>query len=227
MRASLPSMPPWRSIVPADVACVELRGKPLPLCALLPEEESSLGLVAQVRRREFAAGRHCARAALALLGIHGVALPIGPKRAPVWPRGGVGSISHTRSFCAAAVGPDSVYAGIGLGVEARGRFTPKLWRQVLVDAEIACLDELGTAERDARATALFCAREAFYKMQFPVTGAWVGFHDVQVHVGHDAFEVELLVDVPRLGRRGKRFGGCLWWHDPDLVFAAMTLRAHG
>src|ERR1041384_4989182 len=51
---------------------------------LLPQEEACLSPRAIAkRRREFTAGRVCARAALARLGIRGVPLVAGPDRSPV------------------------------------------------------------------------------------------------------------------------------------------------
>src|SRR3712207_1286527 len=75
---------------------------PLPRDAhLLPEEEGSVRTAGVKRRREFAAGRQCARRALAHLGFAGVPLPASADRAPCWPVGVCGSISHTELFCIA------------------------------------------------------------------------------------------------------------------------------
>src|SRR5947208_1552294 len=81
------------------------------------EEEAYLGNVVPARRREFRAGRLYARQALRGLGIPETAIPIGPDRAPIWPKGVVGSISHSRNLCAAVVGLSADYLGIGIDIE--------------------------------------------------------------------------------------------------------------
>src|SRR5277367_2552834 len=68
----------------------------------LPRE---LDRAVRARRTEFLAGRACARSALRKLadGRADDAIPIGPDRAPVWPAGIVGAITHAHGFAAAAV----------------------------------------------------------------------------------------------------------------------------
>ncbi|MFP1130226.1 hypothetical protein [Asticcacaulis sp. W401b] len=71
------------------------------------------------RQREFNAGRNIARD---LLG-DGDVVGINPQTgAPVWPLGVVGSISHSRELVAVALAPSSAIAGIGIDIEAHGRF---------------------------------------------------------------------------------------------------------
>ena len=41
--------------------------------------------------------------------------------------------------------------------------------------------QLESAAQSRQATAFFSIKEAFYKYQFPITHAWVGFRDVSVH----------------------------------------------
>ncbi len=64
--------------------------------ALLPEERQFLIKAVPKRIHEFAGGRACARAALSQIGYGGVAVLRGADRAPIWPAGATGSITHTR-----------------------------------------------------------------------------------------------------------------------------------
>ena len=84
---------------------------------LLPEEERCIGRAAGKRRREFAAGRACARKALQHFGIYGHPLVVGADRAPVWPPNIVGSITHCDGFVGVAVARQGVIRGIGLDAE--------------------------------------------------------------------------------------------------------------
>lgn len=66
------------------------------------------------RQAEFVGGRWCAHAALARIGRPVPALPPGHLRAPIWPEGVVGSITHERGLCLAVVGHAQVCAGVGI-----------------------------------------------------------------------------------------------------------------
>jgi 4'-phosphopantetheinyl transferase EntD len=186
----------------AELACLDAADP------LLPEEQA--GLAASARRlREFRAGRHCAREALAALGEPPRALPRGPDRQPAWPAGIVGSISHTRGWCGAVVARRASCGGIGLDAEEWGRVGAKLWPRIATAAERAWLAARG-AEAERLATVLFSAKEAFFKAQFPASGCGVGFQDAACHLldpAAGAFEIELLRDLAGVGAAGARFPG--------------------
>ena len=88
---------------------------------LLPQEAACLGDAVPERAAEFAAGRQCARRALAELGIMNFALVAGADRRPTWPDSIVGSITHTTGLCAAVVGRRSHFRGLGVDSEIVGR----------------------------------------------------------------------------------------------------------
>src|SRR5438045_3856440 len=81
--------------------------------SLFPEEAIAVERAVARRRRDFSAGRWCARQALAALGISPVAIPVGPNREPRWPAGVVGSIAHSHSHCAAVVALSRHVAALG------------------------------------------------------------------------------------------------------------------
>jgi 4'-phosphopantetheinyl transferase EntD len=80
-------------IVPKSAACAEAFGGS-PGTGLFPEEITLVARATEKRRREFTAGRECARAALAGLGLAAVPILRGYRGAPQWPDGVVGSITH-------------------------------------------------------------------------------------------------------------------------------------
>jgi enterobactin synthetase component D len=188
-------------VVGAELLCLEEAEE------LRAEERESLRGAAPRRLREFAAGRHCAREALAGLGLAGVAVPRRADRRPAWPAGVVGSISHSGGYCAAVVARRSGCSGLGFDAERWGRVTPALWRRIATAPEVAWLRGLG-GDADRAATLLFSAKEAFYKAQYARSERFVGFADAAFHPGGDGgFEIELLVEVPGLGSPGERFPG--------------------
>src|SRR5690348_13963037 len=83
------------------------------------------------RRVAFATGRACARRALARLEVTAFDLRNGLDRAPRWPTGIVGSITHTGpapgGYCAVVVGRSRELAALGVDAEQWSRLTPALW----------------------------------------------------------------------------------------------------
>ncbi|NKX44002.1 4'-phosphopantetheinyl transferase family protein [Roseicyclus persicicus] len=127
------------------------------------------------RAAEFSAGRAAARQAMAALGLPPAALPVGRDRAPVWPEAMVGSISHSRTACLAAVARRADHAGLGIDIEAAPGPEPAMWPSYMTDAERAALPSDGVAAQ-SMAFALFSAKEAAFKAQ----GGQVGFRDIAI-----------------------------------------------
>jgi 4'-phosphopantetheinyl transferase EntD len=166
-------------LFPPDVAAAELR-QAGDSSLLYREEAVSVAKAVPKRVGEFAAGRLCARRALAQFGITDFALKMAPDRVPVWPDSMVGSITHTRGFGAAVVAERRRFSSLGLDVEAAGGVKRELWRHICVPAESDWLESLPEAARACAATLVFSAKEAFYKCQYPVTGERMGFADLCV-----------------------------------------------
>lgn len=144
---------------------------------LFPEEASAVVSAVPKRRHDFAAGRLAARRALARLGRAAVAIPSGPRRAPTWPAGTRGSLSHAGGFAIAAVTSEPLAVGVDLEVEAP--LAPDVEQLVL-----------GPRDRLAGQGAMlaFSAKESVYKALFPEEGWLLEFGDVTVEVlGPDAF----------------------------------------
>jgi len=169
---------------------------PLPVSAFEREDRADVSRLfdvevqagrtfAAARLGEFAAGRACAHAALEAAGCEEPVVPSGPDRAPVWPDGFTGSITHTRGYYAAAAVDRLVYRSIGIDAESIERVTDDLWPTLLTPAEIAALMDRPGAERRCEAALAFSAKEAFYKCQSPLTQMWIDFHDVRITLDND------------------------------------------
>ena len=149
-----------------------------------PRHQSDLDAVintATSRQREYIAGRVLAREVLGRLGVDAQTIASGPKREPLWPTGIVGSISHNELFCAVVVAQNSVVTSVGIDIETTGRIDRPLWGHLFTAEETEHLLQLEPAAQSRQATVFFSIKEAFYKYQFPITHAWVGFKDVTVH----------------------------------------------
>jgi 4'-phosphopantetheinyl transferase EntD len=170
-----------RALFPANVAVAETwdPAQPFPL----PEAEHAYVAGAHPKRRaEFAAGRHCARAAMAALGLHPQALLRDAKGAPCWPEPVVGSVTHTAGYAAAAVGRHYDYAGVGLDAVCAGDLDAEQWRLVLTARETAWLHAQPASHHATHAAVMVSAKEAFFKCQYAVTSAWLDFKAIEVGI---------------------------------------------
>lgn len=147
---------------------------------LWPEERGYVAGAVPKRQREFAAGRLCARAALAAFGIADAPLPMNADRSPKWPGGMIGSITHTEGFCAAAVADQRRVSALGIDAEVIGRVTQMLWDMICTPAELLWLEGLVEPERSRAATLIFAAKEAVYKCVYPINHERLDFHDVAI-----------------------------------------------
>ena len=147
---------------------------------LYPEEEACVQHAVLKRRREFREGRACARRALERLGVGRHAIVAGPDRAPLWPDGVVGSITHCAGFAAAAVARSRVVSGLGLDAEPASPLDQRIIPLICTPFEHQRLVSQSPSESGHWAKALFCAKEAIFKCLFPNWRVWFDFHDVHV-----------------------------------------------
>lgn len=200
--------PEIAALFPACVSGAEL-SEPELAEPLFEEEAASVARAVARRRLEFALGRTAARRALSALGLPKVALPQNPDRSVAWPEPAWGSITHTEGLCAAVAALRSQLSGLGIDAERKERVEPRLWHLIATEREQAWMAGAPSEpERLLRAALLFSAKESFYKAQFCVSRAWVGFHDAELAFDErGAFEVRLLVDVGEAFARDARFEG--------------------
>jgi 4'-phosphopantetheinyl transferase EntD len=163
---------------------------------LTSKEEQCVASAVGKRRREFTAGRFCARAALAALGVGCDSLLSNPDRTPAWPRGVVGSITHSDQLCAAAVGFAASYEAIGIDIEETSRLDRDLLPMICTQAELTRIAALPAELQQAVGTVVFSAKEAFYKCQYTLTRSWVGFHNVSIELGPGPHEFRAMLLSP-------------------------------
>jgi 4'-phosphopantetheinyl transferase EntD len=166
---------------------------------LHPQEETYVARAAQKRRRDFALGRACARAALDRLGQGDAVIATGERGVPVWPPGIVGSITHTKAYAAAVVGDVGSFAGVGVDAERVGGVGEDLWPRLFGEAERRQLE--GREDRALAATLLFSAKEAAYKA-WALKGA-LAFRDIEIVLEKDGFLARQGGDSVR-GRHGAK-----------------------
>jgi 4'-phosphopantetheinyl transferase EntD len=167
-------------ILPQAVVAVESFGGLPPRRGLFGAEEAAIVTADSRRQAEFAAGRECAHAALAELGLPPGPVPPGPAGEPRWPAGIVGSLTHCAGYRACAAARAQTVAAIGIDAEPARPLPAGLIETVATGAERRRLAELRLARPELPwDLLLFCAKEAVYKAWFPLTGCRLGFADVQ------------------------------------------------
>lgn len=164
------------------VVCAGVDGDPE---RLWPIEWDAVRNAIPRRRREFAAGRTAAREAMTLVGLTPAAIPCAADRSPIWPDDVVGSITHTANVCVAVAGRRHQVHALGIDIEEDRPMDRTLWPIICTPEELAVLTTQPLSERGRWVTRLFCAKEAFYKWQYPQTGRMLEFSDVQVAFSAD------------------------------------------
>ncbi|CUX83968.1 MAG: Phosphopantetheinyl transferase component of siderophore synthetase [Roseibaca calidilacus] len=168
-----------------------------PMPRLIGDEVLAVEQVRPVRAREFGAGRAAAREAMGLLGHPPRPVLQGEDRAPVWPRGLTGSISHTARDCMAVVTDAPEIRALGLDIEMAAALEPALWPEICTMAEMRWLASLGPSQRGHFAKLVFSAKEAVYKAQYTVSRQMLGFQDLTLTVDlpQHRFTAELTTEV--------------------------------
>ncbi|TDC81784.1 4'-phosphopantetheinyl transferase superfamily protein [Micromonospora sp. KC606] len=164
---------------------------------LLAAERSGLSERAvESRRRDFTAGRVCARRALTRLGLPAVPVPAAADRSPVWPAGVVGTITHTRGYCAAAVAHATDIRSVGMDAERHRNLDPGVRRLICRPEEEELLARLPVGTWWP--LVLFSAKETVYKVWHPVVGSWLDFQDATVELDLRAGTFTARIDPARV-----------------------------
>ncbi|MCE0556855.1 4'-phosphopantetheinyl transferase superfamily protein [Motilimonas sp. E26] len=164
------------------------------------------------RKAEFVAGRAVALAALQSVGCDRVDIPIGEHRAPVWPHGWSGSISHTDELAIAIIRPSSKVSLLGVDVENLiaatqvGSLMP-----LFVSAKERKLLAATQLSLPAFATLIFSAKESIFKAVYPYVKTYLEFSDAML-IGVDMSKREAYF---KLCARGEALFG-----------SALTLSVH-
>jgi 4'-phosphopantetheinyl transferase EntD len=143
--------------------------------ALRSDESASFqSAVAKVRRQSGAA-RAIARSLLARIGEPPASIPRSASGAPVWPSGIVGSLAHDEAMAVAVIARCADVVAIGVDIEPDEPLAPDLVTVVATPFERRLYDRALLSSRR-----LFAAKEAVFKATFPIDGAFLDFHDVEV-----------------------------------------------
>jgi len=161
---------------------------------LRSEEEPLVARAVDKRRREFTAGRTCARRALARLGWPDFPVVAGPRREPVWPPDVVGSITHCPGYCAAVAARRADLRSVGIDAELSAPLPEGVAAMVCTEAERRWAAEL---PGDHWPALVFSAKESIYKAWYPVAERWLDYLDAELTVdpASGSFTARILLPV--------------------------------
>ena len=163
-----------------DGVAVEQTAPGAPDNGLYPDELASVGPMVPLRRREFAAGRRAARRAMASFGIEPDAIPMGDDRAPIWPGGVIGTITHDSTICLAAIAREGTCAGLGLDIENDTGLDRTYFNTLLTEDEKDRVAHLPVLQQAFEAKLIFSAKECAYKAQFRQSRVIFDFQTLEI-----------------------------------------------
>jgi 4'-phosphopantetheinyl transferase EntD len=214
-------------LLPPSVAAAESIGpvperEQRPGRGLFPAEEALVRTADPRRRAEFAAGRACARTALAGLGLPAVPVLAGRAGEPCWPAGITGSLTHCAGYRACAVARAADVAGLGIDAEPDAELPAGLIGSVANGAERAWIARQAASAPAVRwDRLLFSAKEAVSKLWYPLTGHWPGLGQIAVFPDPaGTFEAQVAASGPApAGLTGR------WLARGGLIVTAVTCYA--
>ena len=168
------------------------------------EQTPSLQRSVAKRQAEFLAGRICAREALRQLDGRDYAPATGEDRAPIWPAGISGSITHGKGWAAAVVAGKNDHQGLGLDMEtllseARAQ---RLAGEILIPDELQRM----AADRVALTVTLtFSLKESLFKALYPIVQQRFYFEHAELLEWSDdgRARLRLLTDLSSEWRHGR------------------------
>lgn len=183
---------------------------------LSPAERDLSSRFGAKRLSDFCTGRYCLRYCTTALGFSGD-IPVGERGMLVLPDGITASVSHSRVLCGAVAAPTSLYRSIGIDVETVGRVGGDMWHLLFTDSEMDFLRSIPSElEREMISTSFFSLKEAFYKMQFPLTSKYLDLHDAEITLSSNGYSIRLLEDAGEMAV-GQIFDGKVLYNGSEVV----------
>lgn len=191
---------------------------------MYPEERALVQKAIAKRQNEFGAGRACARRCLERLGIHGCVLTRTPDGGIAWPAGIIGTISHSHTWCGAAIARQSDAAGLGFDIETVTRMTRGIARKVLTTEEFDWISDQHEQEAQKWYTLMFSAKESIYKCILPLYKNRIGFYDAEITPATDesCFAIKLNKKISSKLPATLSLSGRYLLHEGD-VFTSVVL----
>jgi len=142
---------------------------------------SHLHKAVKKRRAEYLASRVCVRFALSLMGIDNFVLSNDAARAPVWPVGIIGSLSHTQHRVSLLLAQATCRKLLGVDCEQliSSNTADEMQKMIIREEEKAVLQRSGLPFTSAL-TVAFSIKESLYKAIFPSLREFMDFASAEI-----------------------------------------------
>lgn len=197
-------------LLPNTVSTCEAHGD-LPVANLPAVEAAAVAAATPARQAEFATTRACAHAALTGLCHQPTPIPAGPTGAPIWPKGIVGSLTHTSGYRAAAVAHHSDITSLGIDAEPHRHLPAGVLDLITDPRERSDLHGLHEDEPTvAWDRLIFSCKETAYKAWWPLLYRNITISAVRVTLDPHMGRFIARGPVPSLELNGRWSVGSSW-----------------
>lgn len=159
------------------------------------------------RKADFLAGRAMVMAAMTCLDVTPQPVENAPTRAPIWPVGLTGSISHARGRCACLLSQNTRLSfGVDTEAIAQDRTLAAILTETLSPSERVTIAG-GPFPAATNATLAFSAKEALFKALYARVGHHFGFDAAELCAApsQTGLTLQLMTDLADGLTRGQRF----------------------
>jgi 4'-phosphopantetheinyl transferase EntD len=173
------------------------------------------------RKAEFLAGRYCCRQALANYQVANFDVAVGANRAPVWPVGIKGAISHNSHHAMVALTKNPDALGIGIDIESimSAKTMNDIKDAILRGSEFEHLTVNDISPAGALSL-MFSFKESFFKAAYTSTGFYFDFDAVtidKIDYQNQRFELTVNQDLNPKIRPGMKFDGIFTCVDEQVI----------
>ncbi len=163
---------------------------------LYDEEIALCNQYEATRQLDFNRGRYCAHQCLGHFGKHQAILK-DEDGVPLWPSEIKGSISHSFGLAGAVVALEKEIVAVGLDIERIGRIDRDLWNVLFTEKEIEYLNQHSFNDQRQLSTLIFSVKEAYFKMQYPVTRKGMEFDDLEIEMNGNEVKINTMGELSR------------------------------
>ena len=171
------------------------------------------------RKKEYLKSRELAHSLFSEIGISDFILLNDDKRAPIWPSGIVGSISHSSGFAIVAISKDHKSIGIDLEKIMSDERSEKLKDQFLTEEEI----KINQLDFNLFSTIVFSAKESLFKLIYPLCREYFGFHSAKIReITDSGFSIELKSQSTSVSKFNGLYQG-KWQKLDDIILTSLVI----
>lgn len=193
----------------------------------------SLAKAVPKRRAEFLAGRIIVREAMRIMVLPMIDIPIGMNRAPCWPKGVAGSITHSGNQVFCLLSKNNNCIGIDYEEIISDENVADIQCSIVSEEEVSLFSEV-SSDYNKVLTLAFSAKESLFKALYFSVRKYFDFLDVTIISFQDELSddgssllgltLEVNTDLNEDIRKGRTFNVLYQWQDAGvLTFISINL----